>query len=322
MSRERSRAARAARPGRHLRGPPRGPRRPPSTAQTFAARARGGARGGARADRDPRDGARAASRRLLATALLLDDDATEAERVAAEAVRVARTARSYRDEALGELVLADVRRAAGEYITGLKHAARARTLAARAKAPATERVVLADHALLLGRLGDHRRAREAFELLLATPLDDLPPSRAFRVLYNLAGVPRRWAASRRPSLVLRPGRGQATLALEGTGDPRRAVALAEQGLALPALLRPVRFALEKRTRTPTSLGGRARAERVGISRWGLRRTRAFAYTPPRPSRSRRAPDRLAPGSSAGSARSRSRGAARRAGWSTRRAPPS
>ncbi|MBL0195725.1 MAG: sigma 54-interacting transcriptional regulator [Myxococcales bacterium] len=278
----------------------------------------------ARADRDPRDGARAASRRLLATALLLDDDATEAERVAAEAVRVARTARSYRDEALGELVLADVRRAAGEYIAGLKHAARARTLAARAKDPATERVVLADYALLLGRLGDHERAREAFELLLATPLDDLPPSRAFRVLYNLAGVHR--AAGRfseafvvlgqaadladggaggHADWALRHARVQtlldvgafsaadailgeaafdddapswqraqhlaleATLALEGTGDPRRAVALAEQGLALPALLRPVRFALEKvRADAHLALGGRAEAERVGIALMG------------------------------------------------------
>ena len=292
-------------------------------------RARGLAeRAVALADRDPRGGARTASRRLLATALLLDDDAAEAERVAGEAVRVARTARSYRDEALGELVLADVRRAAGEYIAGLKHAARARTLAARAKDPSTERVVLADYALLLGRLGDHERAREAFEVLLATPLDDLPPSRVFRVLTNLAGVHR--AAGRFSDAFVVLGRAsqlvaaaehggagghadwalrharvqtlldvgafeaadaalgeaafdddapawqraqhlalEASFALEGAGDARRAVALAEQGLALPGLLRPVRFALEKvRGDALLALGSRADAERTGIALMG------------------------------------------------------
>lgn len=142
------------------------------------------------ADKSPRGPDRAAARRVLAIALLQDDDAGAAEIVAREAARIARAARSFRDEALAELVLADVRRATGEYIGGLKHAARARALAKRADDPATERFVLSEYALLLGRLGDHERAREAFDALLATPLDDLPVSRAFRVLCNLSGVHR------------------------------------------------------------------------------------------------------------------------------------
>jgi len=142
------------------------------------------------ADKAPRGSDRATARRVLATALLQDDDAEGAERVARESARIARTARSFRDEALAELVLADVRRAAGEYIEGLKHAARARALTKREHDPRTEIFVLSEYALLLGRLGDHERAREAFETLHRMPLEDLPPLRAFRVFCNLSGVHR------------------------------------------------------------------------------------------------------------------------------------
>ncbi len=272
------------------------------------------------ADKSPRGSDRSASRRVLAAALLYDDAPEEADRIAREAVRIARTARSFRDEALAELVVADVQRAAGEYFGGLKHAARARALAARAKDPTTERIVLSDYALFLGRLGDHERAREAFESLLETPLDDLPPARAFRVLYNLAGVHR--AAGRfseaftvlgrceelaakanmraaswsllhaRVQVLLDVGafdeadailsavsfddtapswkRAQhlaleAMLALDRSDDAARAVALVEQALALPALLRPIRSTLEKvKAHALFAQGRSAEAERTGI----------------------------------------------------------
>lgn len=286
------------------------------------------------ADRTPRGSDRSTARRILATALLQGDEATEAERVAREATRIARTARSFRDEALAELVLADVRRAAGEYIEGLKHAARARALAKRASDPRTEIFVLSEYALLLGRLGDHERAREAFESLLRTPLDDLPPARAFRVFCNLSGVHRAAgrfseafavlaraeevvATERRDStattttgraahLTLRHTRVrilldvgafdeadallgdtafdddapawrraqhlalEAELVLERAGDAIRAIALAEQGLALRGLLRPVRSSLEKvRGNAMLALGRAADAERTGIALMSL-----------------------------------------------------
>lgn len=287
------------------------------------------------ADKTPRGTDRATARRVLATALLQDDDAVGAERVARESARIARTARSFREEALAEIVLADVRRAAGEYIEGLKHAARARALAKRADDPGTEMFVLSEYALLLGRLGDHERAREAFEVLLRTPLDDLPPLHAFRVFCNLAAVHR--AAGRfsdafdvlaraeavvadaRPEgsspavttgraaeLTLRHARVQifldvgafdeadallaatafdddapawrrgqhlaleADLVLERSNEAVRAIALADQGLALKGLLRPTRSALEKvRGHAMLVLGRAADAERTGIALMSL-----------------------------------------------------
>ncbi len=174
------------------------------------------------ADKTPRGTDRAAARRVLATALLHDDDATAAELVARESVRIARTSRSFRDEALAELVLADVRRAAGEYIGGLRHAARARALASRADDKSTEVFVLSEYALLLGRLGDHERAREAFETLLSTPLDDLPPESLFRVFCNLSGVHR--AAGRFADAFSVLARAEAVVprAIDDAGAPAQA----------------------------------------------------------------------------------------------------
>ncbi len=132
------------------------------------------------------DSSRAEARRLLALALLYGDRGDEAERLANEAIRIARAAGSRRAAALAELALADVLRSRGDYVAGLAHAGRARQLAENAGDPRTEAAVLSDYALLLSRLGDDERAREAFDRVLAKPLDALPRAQALRVLYNAA----------------------------------------------------------------------------------------------------------------------------------------
>ena len=129
---------------------------------------------------------RAEARRILALALLYDDKGDEAERLAGEAIRIARAAGSKRETALAELALAEIHRARGDYVAGLKHAARARLLAERSGDARTGATVLSDYALLLSRLGDDERAREAFDILLAMPLDAMPRARSLRVLYNAA----------------------------------------------------------------------------------------------------------------------------------------
>jgi DNA-binding NtrC family response regulator/tetratricopeptide (TPR) repeat protein len=142
------------------------------------------------------ESARAASRRVLALAMLYDDKTDEAERLALEAVRVARAAGSRRERALAELALAEVERARGDYVAGLRHAARARHLAERANDPRTQATVLSDYALLLSRVGDDDRARETFERLVTStpgtpaPVESLPRPRALRVFYNAAMVHR------------------------------------------------------------------------------------------------------------------------------------
>ena len=141
-----------------------------------------GAAGAARSD----ESSRAEARRLLALALLYDDKVDDAERLAEEALRIARTAGSKRETALCELALAEILRARGDYVAGLKHAARARQLAERSGDTRTGATVLSDYALLLSRVGDDERAREAFDILLAMPLGTFPRARALRVLYNSA----------------------------------------------------------------------------------------------------------------------------------------
>jgi DNA-binding NtrC family response regulator/tetratricopeptide (TPR) repeat protein len=145
---------------------------------------RGRAADGGRARNE--EAARAESRRLLSLALLYDDKGDDAERLAEEARRIARAAGSTRETALAELALAEILRARGDYVAGLKHAARARQLAERSGDARTGAVVLSDYALLLSRVGDDERAREAFDILLAMPLDAVPRARALRVLYNAA----------------------------------------------------------------------------------------------------------------------------------------
>jgi DNA-binding NtrC family response regulator len=146
------------------------------------------------------ESSRAESRRLLALALLYDDKGDDAERLAQEAIRIARAAGSKRETALAELAVAEIFRARGDYVAGLKHAARARALAERSGDARTGATVLSDYALLLSRLGDDERAREAFDILLAMPLGAVPRARALRVLYNAAMAHR---AAGRYDLALR-----------------------------------------------------------------------------------------------------------------------
>ena len=142
------------------------------------------------ADRSPKQGARSASRRVLALSLLYADRSDEAARLADEAVRIARGARAPTEEALCELALAEVLRARGDTTDALRHAARARSLALRAGDAPTTRSVLADYAVLLARAGDDERARALFEQALAIPATGQPPARQFRVLYNAATMHR------------------------------------------------------------------------------------------------------------------------------------
>ena len=143
---------------------------------------------------------RAEARRLLALANLYSDRADEAERLAHEAIRIARASAARKETALAELALAEVLRSRGDYVAALAHAGRARSVAAMAGDPRTEAAVLSDYALLLSRLGDDERAREAFERVLTMPLTALPRARALRVLYNAATAHR---AAGRFELALR-----------------------------------------------------------------------------------------------------------------------
>jgi hypothetical protein len=107
-----------------------------------------------RARRSPvPDATRSEARRLLALALLYDDKSDDSLRLAEEATRIARVSTSKREAALCELALAEIHRTRGEYLEGLRHASRARVLAARAGDPRTEAAVLSDYALLLSHLG-------------------------------------------------------------------------------------------------------------------------------------------------------------------------
>ena len=117
-------------------------------------KSRGRAADGGRPRTD--ESARAEARRLLALALLYDDKGDDAERLAEEALRIARAAGSKRETALAELALAEILRARGDYVAGLKHAARARQLAERSGDARTGAAVLSDYALLLA--GGRRRA--------------------------------------------------------------------------------------------------------------------------------------------------------------------
>jgi DNA-binding NtrC family response regulator/tetratricopeptide (TPR) repeat protein len=132
------------------------------------------------------ESSRAEARRLLSLALLYDDKGEEAEPLAEEAVRIARAAGSTHETALAELAIAEILRARGDYVAGLEHAARARTLAERSGDARTGAAVLSDYALLLSRVGDDERARETFDIVLAMPLASVPRARALRVLYNAA----------------------------------------------------------------------------------------------------------------------------------------
>ncbi len=133
---------------------------------------------------------RASARRLLALASLYTDRADEALQAAQEAARIASGAGAMRELALAELALAEIARAQGDNIEGLRWAARAKSSAMRAADPPTLRSVLADFGLLLGRLGDGERAREAFAQAVALPAEGQPPMRAFRVLLDAASTHR------------------------------------------------------------------------------------------------------------------------------------
>ena len=131
---------------------------------------------------------RASARRLLALASLYTDRADEALQAAQEATRIAQGAGAHRELALAELALSEIARSHGDNVEGLRWAARAHGSAMRAADPPTTRSVLADYGLLLGRLGDGERAREAFAHALALPDAGQPPRRAFRVLVDAAAT--------------------------------------------------------------------------------------------------------------------------------------
>ena len=84
-------------------------------------------------ERDP--SSRAEARRLLALSLLYSDRADEAEKLAHEAIRIARAAGAKKETALAELAVAEVLRSRGDYVAGLTHAGRARSLAEKAGEP-------------------------------------------------------------------------------------------------------------------------------------------------------------------------------------------
>jgi DNA-binding NtrC family response regulator/tetratricopeptide (TPR) repeat protein len=129
---------------------------------------------------------RASARRLLALSALYADSSEEAMQAAQEAVRIATAASAHKEQALAELALSEIVRAQGDNVEGLRWAEKARASAARALDPPTTRSVLAEFGLLLGRLGDGERSREALSHALALPADGQPPARAFRVLVDAA----------------------------------------------------------------------------------------------------------------------------------------
>ncbi len=130
--------------------------------------------------------ARASARRLLALSALYADSIEEATQAAQEAVRIASAAAAHKEQALAELALSEIVRAQGDNVEGLRWAEKARASAARALDPATTRSVLADFGVLLGKMGDGERSREALGHALALPADGQPPARALRVLIDAA----------------------------------------------------------------------------------------------------------------------------------------
>jgi DNA-binding NtrC family response regulator len=133
---------------------------------------------------------RASARRLLALSSLYTDHSDDALQAAQEATRIAQGAGATRELALAELALSEIARSQGDNLEGLRWAARAKATALRAGDPPTVRSVLADFGLLLGKLGDGERAREAFAQAVALPAVGQPPMRAFRVLIDAAATHR------------------------------------------------------------------------------------------------------------------------------------
>jgi tetratricopeptide (TPR) repeat protein len=149
------------------------------------------------ADGAPSGGARSVTRRLHALALLEGGREAEAEAVANEASRIARAARSARDEAAAETALADIATARGDYIRALRHAERSEELAVRTRDDATKAAALADHALALARIGDGEISADLFDeaLSLAQALPPrlaLPVHHRFALFHRQAG---RWSAA-------------------------------------------------------------------------------------------------------------------------------
>jgi transcriptional regulator with PAS, ATPase and Fis domain len=156
---------------------------------------------------------RASARRLLALASLYTDRPDEALQAAQEAARIAQGAGALRELALAELALSEISRSHGDNVEGLRWASRARATAMRALDPPTLRSVLADCGLVLGRLGDGERAREAFAQALALPAVGQPPMRAFRVLMDAAATHR---AAGRYAEALRACDDAETLSLQAS----------------------------------------------------------------------------------------------------------
>ena len=144
--------------------------------------------GGEASTREVAGNVRASARRLLALSALYVDAVDEATQAAQEAIRIALADGAHREQALAELALSEIVRSQGDNIEGLRWAERAKTSAARALDPGTTRSVLAAFGVLLGRLGDGERSREALAHALALPADGQPPMRALRVFVDAAQI--------------------------------------------------------------------------------------------------------------------------------------
>ena len=138
------------------------------------------------ATREVAGNVRASARRLLALSALYVDAVDEATEAAQEAIRIAVADGAHREQALAELALSEIVRAQGDNVEGLRWAERAKTSAARAQDPGTTRSVLGAFGVLLGRLGDGERSREALAHALALPVEGQPPMRALRVFLDAA----------------------------------------------------------------------------------------------------------------------------------------
>ncbi len=130
--------------------------------------------------------ARASARRVFALALLYSDRSDDALRVARDAQRIARAARARTEEALAEITLGQVIRAKGDYLTSLRHAHRAAELARKTGEPAVLGLALAEHGLMLARVGDADRARALLDEAVHLPAEGLLPLHAFKVLSNVS----------------------------------------------------------------------------------------------------------------------------------------
>ncbi|MDB4997023.1 MAG: Formate hydrogenlyase transcriptional activator, partial [Myxococcaceae bacterium] len=165
------------------------------------------------ADRLPEGTDRSHARRLHAEALYWADRDDDAARMADEAMRVAHAARSPGEEALAAVMLVIVLSARCDFVEALRQSKRATELADRAEHPSTLRTALAEHALVLSRVGDGQGSREAFAQAFAIPVGDQPARWELRGLLNVASADA--AAGRYAAALDALARGEALAAAGG-----------------------------------------------------------------------------------------------------------